>query len=265
MPNRPMKGYARRHEFRGGFYLQMEDTTRDSTILPLLAHDQGMTNPEDVHVNPVNDSYTGVSDSHECYGGSVINKLYLQLIVQSYATDMITRTMLIHGSFDDWDVKNEQDADKTIAQYLRVKSEATNENQIHPDWSGVDLANASSLGASVAGLTGGQTIESVAFDADDFEEKYSHSVVSGMLRKVTSGIRTGVIYEDRPYIERRWFDVPSNVKRINRNTFMGLLLDLPQASSHEQMYLGGDVTDPPLYVSFKVKFNEWNDMFNQDP
>ena len=87
-----------------------------------------------------------------------------------------------------------------------------------------------------------------------------------MLRKVTSGLREGIILRDRPYMEKRYFNVPSNVKRMNRYTFCGLLIDVPQMASHEQLYAGDVTTASDLIrIKYRVKFNEFNDNFNQDP
>jgi hypothetical protein len=270
MANKPMKEYGLHHRFNGYFELQLEDATSDSFILPLIHADAGMSDPDNVQVNPYSANFEDSVNTSSTYYDSVVNRINLRLRIsmpvagQETGIQAVTyQSMPIMCSFDDLD--KDVDGTNNVASFLELEYEDTNSNQVCPLWSGTDITG-SDLNAGVPNLTTDQTPESVAFNAVNFEKELKISRAGGLLKELTmGGLRTHVLYKDRPFYQNRWFDVPSRVKRQNKNTFLGLLFHLPSATQFgTQFYLADETTDiDHLRIGYEVNYNEFNDYFDQ--
>ena len=276
MPNKPLKEYPLRHKFEGSFELSMEQAAANDTFLPLFMCDQNKTTPhavDSVNVNPMSETADYDTDSGcTTFPNSVVNNVHLRLMVSMPIEDTtVTHALYIAGmvctSIDDVDADNE-DGTKTVGSVMKLKRETTNEDTVHPDWSGTDInALATLLPDDVPGLTGTQQIEAIDFDYDSYRDELFHGQLSGMLKKVTNGgLREYVIFRERPYMTDSWIKVSPRVKRQNKGTFCGILFHLPQSRNTRQFWDAAEVdaTKEHLRISYQVEFNEYNDNFNQE-
>jgi hypothetical protein len=262
------KPYGLYHKFEGEIGLRGEDANRETTILPLLAHDQGLQHPEEVHVNPSNDDYAGIQNSHTIYGNSKVHKMHitwnLSLLDDGNLNALIYKWAFITTSFKDIDLEDE-DGD-TIGSILKLQWEATNENQVHPIYNNTTVGPAGSAPPTVEGLTTSTVLEGVAMGENPLEEKIRVSSLGGKIKKsvMPGGLQRDVIYKDRPYVIDRWYDVPGKVKTGNRGMFCGLLLKVPQFGNVEQFYDEFHVTNKDHFrLGYEVEYWEYNDMFQQ--
>jgi hypothetical protein len=267
-----LKTYPRVHNMDGYFELSAESSTKKSTILPILFHDQGLTAPEDFIANPYNENFSSTTERMACYGGSKVERINLDLKIsipfaaKSEIDALMFRTMPIAVSFDD--IEKATPSGGTIGSILRLQREDTNEDTVHPIFGGTpyDLT-ADDLPSDVMGLTTDQNHEGISFDIPTFEKYMKYSTQKGLLKSLTQGgLRTHTLYSDRPYRENRWFDNPSKTKRMNNGTFLGLLFAVDQVDAGGQFWTSGETTAiSHLRVGWSLSYNEYNDAFNQQP
>lgn len=294
MPNKLMKEFPLVHQYEGSFGLGMDADTQNTTYIPLFYSDEGLTNPEDVHVSPQS-ATMATSTGGGTYFGSVINKIRVRIMLSipptadSYRTregnqatletsagtftavsaslassgvfdKLVYKTMLVHGAFEDFDTVDEQSG-VTVASSLGLVSATT---YTHPAYDNTAVFNSTGT-MTHAELTATGILENIIFNEDTFEDVIQESGVAGLVKKLTSGgLRTHVLLKQFASYRMNWFNVPSNVKRQNRNTFCGLMFHLPGAGGHEQFYLPAETTNVEhLRVQYDVRFNEYNDMFSQ--
>lgn len=257
-----------RHEFEYDFTLNAEAGGYDAVHLPFITHDQGKTNPEDVYTNYLNDSYAGIQ-AHPCtYGNSSVDKIFVEVVGNldkdndSACEFLRTKNVLVHGAFDDWETTCEEDSDASLLSYLGLKLEDTNENQVHPNYNGNKVEDFNTLDSAYVGLTTNQQMEHITFDAEKYDARYGHSSVSGMLHKISSGVRDVIVKKEMPIFESRWMDVPSNTIAQNRKTHLGMIIKLPQLGDSDQYYLATDFTSTKVHYHVKVKYNEKNPLFD---
>lgn len=271
MVNKPMKEYGLRHHYELTMGFTADDTTKRCTILPLLACDEGLTNPEDVNVNPSNSNKTPTQAHHTLYPGSVVNGIAVKfntcipvLGQETGIQAILFQTMMVATSFDDITTEDHSDG-QTIGDFIGLKKEATNENQIHPDWSGIDMLEGDTLDSAFVGLTGGQTMEYVNFSTINYDERKRDSQIAGKLKACTpGGLRTNIIRRESPFFRRNYVRTPAKVKRSNKGTFLGMLFNVPQVNGVDQFWIGAETTATThLRISAEVNFIEYNDMFNQ--
>ena len=265
---RPLPIHPLQHHYRGYFSLRAEDTTMDSTHLPFLFSDQNKGDPESIMTNPMSESITR-DDTASCYMGSTVYKFHLRLyavlpveIADADITAMLYRAGLIQHSFEDLTIADEAGSN-TVGSLLKIKQEDTNEDTVHPDWSGTDLDDSTTLDASVPGLTTNQQHESVAFNRITFDDHWEMSSLRGKLRKcMPNGMQDYLVYKDRPVIRDVWLDVPGAVQRMNKGTYWGALFDCPQEPT--QLYLASetDATKNHMRIHYECWFNEFNEQFD---
>ena len=276
MANKPLRAHPLRHAFKGGFELRGEDDSLNSTILPIFFCDQNKGDPSTRYVNPLRETgeYEGRVAEASTYPNSVINNVRVRLTISQSHDETNSRLealLYVAGtlalSFDDVDKKNE-DGSKTVGNVLRLQRETSNEDTIHPIWTGTDLTvNGNTLPSDVPALTSGQAQEVVAFDYEDYLDVMYSKILSGALKSVTmGGLKEYVTRKDTPYVTDTWYKVPSKVKRQNKGTFYGILFHLPQAGNTRQFWTTGEMTNTHdhIRINFEVEFNEYNDLFNQD-
>lgn len=262
--------YGLPHSEEVAFDMLSETETQNSTIIPIFMQDEAKGDPFDKNVNPAHSSFAE-DGGPTCYPNSDIRKVFTQLKIwmdkTARVTDnvefMVFQWMPIYCAFEeDVDIKDDKSG-SNIGLWTEMQNEDT-DKQSYPLWSGTDMNGGSGLHTDVPGLTGGQTIESVAFDADSFWDAWNYSSFRKKLMTICpGGLRTSIVYKDRPFIVGGWNNVVSKLKHMNPYTFCGLLLHLPQADHPDQMYAAADGTNAALKVSFKSFFYEYNDYFDQ--
>jgi len=274
MPNRQLKEYPLYHHYEGSFELSAENSAIDTTYIPFFATDEGLTNPEDVQVNPTNDNYQRQVD-WMCYKNSVINNVRLRLCL-NITSDVVSTTaeyqalkalvyryMPVGVTLDDIEL-DFKDGSQSISSILKLQKESSNLNQIHPTWNGSDLVYPTTLPSAAVGLTTNQNHEAVTFDQDNFEIEIASCELQQHLKRITQGgLRTGIVKLDSPIYDDTWYKVPSYVKRCNHWTFFGLLIHCPQMDATEQFHRASDLAGTGIKVGFDVQFNEYNDAFDQ--
>jgi hypothetical protein len=264
-------GHALPHFFTYAFELSAEDPTKQAVHIPLVACDEGLTNPENVNVNPKHTARTAEQAHHTIYPDSYVDGFMVDTKIYAKQQDsfkmhsIIYQSMVIAGGFEDFDVKDENDA--TIASLLALKKETTNENQVHPDWNGTDIGHSANLDAAYVGLTGGQTMEAADFTANDWtnlREGLKQSSVKEKLRKITKGgFKNHVIRYEQPSWRRGYVENP--VKRAIENSYVGIMAFLPQSSWTQQFYHSDETDATKLHLGMKIEvsFNEYNNEFYQ--
>ncbi len=266
--NKVFGRHALHHEFSSGIKLDAESTTADTTIIPLLACDKTLGNPDSIYVNPRNSNKTNSND-HLTYGSSVVKKIHynIKLAMDPAITDadvyaLRAYCMPITIRYDDLD---KEAIGETIGTYIPVV-EHTSDEKIVPNWSGTDLVGQLSDCWDGDGLTTDSKWESVAFDPQAFETALGEKPISPLLRKVTSGgLRGFDIRKEFPVSMSGTIQVPKKVQLQTEHTFYGLLVGLYQTSSSNQYYYAGDVTaGEHLYMNMSYSFFEWNKEFNQN-
>ncbi len=290
-----MKEYPCVHDFKGTVGFSMEDETRNTFILPILSCDESLTAPENVIVNRNSAAFDGVPgagvtesvrDNHHCFPRSVVNRIQIESFMncdtgssdvalasasQTHNYSVFYYVMPIKWSFDTpRNVNDETIASADIKSTLNITKDNA-ENSIEPDFSGVDMFSATSsstdiLATGVDGaLTTDQLWEGVAFDQDNLEKLMKFGTTNKLIKSATDGgLKKRMIKFENPVYENQWITNPSQTKRMNKFTFFGLMVHVPQVDSQHQFYHAGNMTAiEHLTWSFHVRFNEYNDLFNQ--
>ncbi len=282
----PPKGYRADeyplpHFFSHSFSLEAEDETKNSTILTLFRQTEACNAPETVEVNPTNDNFAqdGGTAIHR---GSIVPKLSLKMTVNMTKVAIETdgmraiefNWMPIYIAFlDNLDAEDEKTG--TDIEDILELQHSTDNKDVFPLHTGVNLTSGglspmSTVGYTEVfgdfGFTTDTVIESVAFDKKAFFNNLQFKTNASMLRKVTGSMKSVTITRDRPYkYYSNRFTYPS-VKRGNPYTYCGILFHLPQASDPEQYFQVTETTAiPHVDVNVLVRFDEWNNAFEQAP
>ncbi len=269
---RRVEQFPREHDFNMSFYLQAEDETKNSTILPIVMQDEGLGAPSALSTNPENAAYTGMPDAN-CFVDSEINKTFTELTFMltkgAIETDKIHALniafMPIGLAFPEvYDITDEVTT-TTIKGVLELTKEST-DRQGFPLYTTVKLAEkfsgSATKSAQSPGLTTTQVIESVAFDHEIFYDAIHYLKTAEKLKSVVGGLNWVTLTKNKPFrkilIKQR-----SASKRMNPYTFHGVLIHLPIGDSHIQLFDSGDtsIIDHVL-VQFRCRYNEWNQEFD---
>lgn len=299
MPNRLLKQFPRRHLYEGSVAFDIDDETKNSFLLPLVIADRGLTGAEGIVVNPVSDAYSvsAGTDSDEsgfskvrspfCYLESVVNRINLKFNMSINKTFInptntgtqwlpycVYKTMMICNSFGDLDTTT-ADGITELKDEMQLLRNESGQNMCLPNFSGIDLPLGSALatlaptsfpiGGGSGQLTTDRIWEAVAFDEDAFEDKLQDSELNAKMRANSfGGLRTGLLRANNPIVQNRWMSTPPKVKRMNAQTFLGLLIHIPVAGSNEQLLEPEHIAAGGSHVEFRfqVKFNEYHDLFN---
>ncbi len=285
-----MKEYPLAHDYAGQVGFSADSTSTTHTfILPLLACDERMTNPETINVNPASASFTGVPDAtasggvidnHLTYPGSVVNRIQIESFMniptaaKSETPTLIYYVMPIKWSFDvPYEVDDETVASTSITEILKITQHHSNK-YISPDFSNADMGSAtnSSTGIETGGaageLTASQAWEGVDFDQDLFERILKFGSLKKLVKSTTDGgLKSRIIKAEdaggSAIYENLWLTVPSKVKRQNKNTFYGLMIHVPLEGDNHQFFHGALSNISHLMWNFHVRYNEYHDLFNQ--
>ncbi len=290
-----MKEYPVSHDFSGTVGLSMEDETRNTFILPILSCDESLAAPENVDVHPGSVAFDGVPgaavtdsvrDNHHCFPRSVVNRIQIESFMNcdigttdiqlASASQQINYNVFYYAMLIKWAMDDPIDPDDDTISGTSLDDiipiiRDVNNSVVEPKFSGVDLFSATDAstdiqtGGSAGQLTTDQKWEGVAFDQDLFEKIMKFGTLSGLIKSVTGGgLKKRQISVETPRYENLWMDNPSKTKRMNKNTFFGLLIHVPQVDSQHQFYHATNMTAiEHLTWSFHVRYNEYNDLFNQ--
>jgi hypothetical protein len=270
MPNKAMKDYPLKHLFRGHFTLGGENEANNSTILPYVFSDQGKGDPMDVNTNPLHEDMTPIDQGASCYMGSVVNNIRVQYRLtipvagqENKIHAILYQTALYCHAFDDLDTI-EETSGNTVGSFMKLKKEATNEDTVHPDWSGTIL-NESTAMPSTDPFLPSATMRAVDLNMDTLKGKLVKGSASGMLKKlIPFGIKTGALKAEHPFFFDDWMKNHSRTKRMNKGTFLGQLWHVPQDGRN--YYLASETTNQNHFrVGYEIEFNEYNDNFNMLP
>lgn len=260
--------YPRPHALENKFNMNSYDANKRATIYPLIMQDEGLGDPGSYNANPLHASFATTGEVN-CYPDSRVNTIFcemeMSLTKAARLTDSIEelRVMIVPLYFAFKEVAETVDdiTGHTLLASLEMQKEAT-DRQMYPLFNGTDLSGPSkSIGANMPGLTTDQTIEGVAFDAEDFYNKLQWSTFSKRMSSSIGKIQWVSVRKDRAV--RRRFKLTPRVKRMNPYTFMGVLIYVPDTAFRWQVGSTGDTTNiDHLNVAMKTRYNEWNDNFD---
>lgn len=281
----PPRGYRQDeyplpHDTQYSFTLDGESETQNSTITTLFKMTELAATPELIEVNPTNLLFAedGGTSVHR---GSIIPKISLHmhaaLTKGAIETDKIRQMNLywipLYTSFEDSLLASDERTGITIESIIELQRNTTNK-VVTPLFSTVNLSSGGSQFLSTVphtevfgdmDLAGDAVLESVAFDLDTFMDARQFFSNAGMLKKVAPKVNKIVLTQDRYWeYHSNNFTYPT-VKRANPFTFCGILWHLPLASRFQYMS-AGDTTDiPHVQVNMSVRYDEWNNAFEQAP
>lgn len=268
LPNKQLREYPLRHKFQGYFELSAEDETKNTFILPILMPDQGKGDPTQLIANPMNDAFSPtVHDTPTTYTNSVVNNYRFELKVtvpvagqETGIYGFLYNAGIVCCSMDDLEADDESGS-YTIASTMKLKRETTNEDTVHPDWSGTQLT-ASTMSTTIPGLTAGAP-ESVAFNDATFDAVMNTSLRGKLKATVPDGLSDYIAKREVPFIApRRWYKTPAKVKRQQKGSFLGMMFHVPQGN--KQLYIADETTGiDHIRFTYEVAFNEYNDDFYQ--
>ncbi len=269
--------YPLHHNYTFGFGLDMDDaaSSKHSTIVPYAFQDNAIVDYETVKVNPENEDFTTRSEPN-CAAGSYVPRITVmwQAWAPSTEVDVLQfRTMKINiamlNRLDAFDKKTGND----IETLLELTHETTDEQTLVL-WNATKLYEGHGVNdyhANVAGLTGTQQPEGVAFDIEMFFDAMHYYTNKQMLRAVTQPMKkhfiNGALSTDRRQFEKvvntYSNSMPSICKYMHPYTFFGELFHLNASGSQQQFANIGDTTAVEhLTVIGHVRFNEYNPDWN---
>ena len=265
--------YPQPHNFSYQFKLNLEDETKNSAICTLLRTSEVATGVSAIEVNPRNAAFA--EDAGPLiHMGSIVPRLNITMLAK--ATDAVTSCILnympIYTAFLNNLEAADDKTDTQIEDVLMLQHDTTNKD-VYPLHANVNLEGAfsqplSSIAATEAfgdyGLTTDATMESVAFNKENFFDNLQYKTNSSMLKKVTGPMRSIVLGDERPYkFFSRNYTNPI-VKRGNPYTFCGILFHLPQVGQFDQVGFAGDTTNiAHVDIKLSCRFDEWNPEFDQ--
>ncbi len=247
-------------------------------IIPLIMNDDAMGDPMSFNTHPEHASFAEQAEPN-CYPDSEVRNFHAVLDIEVTKVHYLTRGVkspvqiqygLISCAFpEDLDAIDEKSG-LSLKEIIELQKETT-DRQCYPLSNTVDMKGPPSNYPTNVPLSG--LLESVAWDAALIRDQQRYGRLKGLLRKVLPlGIRTTFINTLRSTHKRIRFDfIPSNAKFINPYTFLGLLINVPDATTvalhipeDTQDFLYSEITIEDIGVNMflKVKFNERNPDFH---
>jgi len=275
------KGYLRAehplpHNLKFDFQMGMETgVPNQATYLPLIMNDEALVNADAVNANPRHASFAEADHSY-CHHDSIIPKMMVSFkakmtkgaIVTDEVRHIVFNWMPVYTSFLN---RLEAEDSKTAVQIediLELTHETVGKSVV-PTWSGSNITGDNielhaTPTTALMGLTTNAIPESVIFDKDQFYDALQFMTNAPMLRKVIGRMHTVHLTRDRIYSFYSSNFTNPMVKRINDYTFCGILVQIPQAGTPDQMILAADTTAID-HVAFaaQVRYDEWNSEFDQ--
>ncbi len=269
------------HDFQYQFSLDVEDETKNSTIVKLIAN-SGEAGAEAVEVNPSHAAFAEESGAL-CFTGSIIPKLSISITAKldqaAFDIDSIEHMMFkwmpIYTSFlNSLDAINLGCPASDIKTILELQTGG--KERVFPLFGGVDLPATvynhplSNINVTEtftnAGLTTDAKMESVAFDEQAFWDAKRYYTNKGKLNQITGSFKSVYLdYHRKPYTYFSNNFTNPTVKRMNPYTFCGILFHVPQADEIGQLCDDADVTTSVGHIDIGVRVNyeEWNVDFDQ--
>lgn len=272
--------YPQPHNFGYRFSLDAEDTTRDSTMIPLIRMSEKAFFADAQTVNPNNGTFaeeTGVTIHH----GSIIPRLNISISASitkaGIETDKIRGLRFmwfpIYMSFEEDYTAIDTSTSKEVEDILRLTHTVT-DRDAQPTY-GTKLTAASNHPLSTVndgdeaiadwGLTTDASLEAVAFDVEEFWDSMSYYQNKGKMAKVVGNIKNVLVTRDRPYIYTSNNYTHPKVKRGNDYTFCAIMFHLYQGTDFSQVFNETDVgtANDHLDIRIKCRYDEWHPLFDQ--
>ncbi len=267
--------YPLPHDFKCGFGLGIDGSTKNATIVPILFQDNALVDYETIKVNPENADFV-VSSKPNCHAGSYIPKAMMiweawspsaEIDVMKFYTMDIHTAML--NRLDAFDKKTGD----TIENILELQHETTDE-QAGPLYTGTKLYEGhgvNDLTTDVPFLTTSGQLEDVAFSPLKFFDALHYYTNKEMLRKVSGRMLTHVVAGSlakevslRNKIVSGYQNfIPGMCKFMHPYTYCGKLFNAPAVGDTRQYHLAAETTGiEHLTVQCRVRFNEYNPDFN---
>lgn len=270
---KPLKPFGLPHHMYGVFELSMENTQKRATHIPIAIADKSKTGAEDIVTAPGHKSFAGVQDTPMCFLDSTIGRVRIGMTVSMPASGQETGikglfwNLGIFGlSFEDIEADDPDDGVALTTLYGLEKD--SNADFVRPQYNGTDInggtAQSLYVGAqSEMGLTGGDNIEGVNYNAEVIEMYLRRGGMKSKIKKTLGGFKDMYVQYEQPYkMNRTWFDPPSNTKRMNEFTYFGLGIELPQAGGDMQFYDADETTAVNhLRIGYDIYYTEYNDAF----
>ncbi len=262
--------YPRPHNRLLQFQLSSVVADNYATIIPLIANDEGLGDPDLYKAHPEHASFTEVDDAN-CYPDSYINRLnvhiYLSLSKLCWNTDKIEElrcfVMPIYMSFLEDYTANDEKSTLDVSEILKLQKEST-DRQGYPLFNGTKLiGDILETGSLQAGLTTNTLLEGVDFSMGIFRDALQYYTNMGKLKNsVGYGKWYTVKRRGTKHISMN-IKLNSKVKRMNPYTFCGVLIYTPQTGSGYTLHISADDSAiQHLNVNVITRFLEWNENFD---
>ncbi len=255
------------------FMFELDDTTLDSTIVPILAYDEGLGTPSARETHPEHTSFAVVNEPN-CFVNSRVDNIYAELrfALTSKALDenlpsVRVSFMPIHMAFKEAYTAIDELSSTEVQDVLELQTEDTDRQGGPLYVAAKDMptafSNSSLVGTNVPFLDTTQSLEAVAFSDSNYYNSLQFRTIEGKLKQVQSGLKWLTLTKNRPFAKIR-IHMKSNVKRLNPFTFFGVLVNVPIFGKFQQPLDTNDITVATDYVrcDFGYRYNEWNPDFN---
>ncbi len=275
--------YPLPHNFDYKFSLHAEGSDKHATYATLLKATEQATGVDSVIVNPKNAAFAEDVGAL-IHMGSIVPRISVSinafLTKTAIETDAVRQVMFnwmpIYTAFLPSLEAQDDKTDTQIEDILELQHNPTDKDA-YPLFDGTKLSHVGSQPLSTIGrtevfgdygLATNATMENIAFDKELYYDAKSYYTNSAMLNKVAPKMHSALVTRDRPFHHFSNNFTHPTVKRGNPYTYCGILFYLPNVDKDEQLIAdAADVTNtsPILHVNMKVRYDEWNPMFDQSP
>ncbi len=266
------KWYARPHNYQISWAHGLESAVANqSTIVPISMYDEGLGTPSDYEANPRNAAFAEAGEPN-CYPESRVDFMYARIrfamtnaAIETDAIHILRfATMPIFVVFED-QTANDEKSGLDIGEILELQSEAT-DNQAYPLYNNVDMKEMATdlhvVPTNVPGLTGGTSLEGVAFQKAKYYDALHYYTNGNKLKTVQGGLKWHTLTRRKPTMDYT-ITQRSKTKSMQEKSFFGVLVYMPSSGDVDQHAVIADTTDiAHLRCDLTVRFNEWNGDFN---
>jgi hypothetical protein len=262
--------YPRPHDRQLQLLFSTVNSNQNSTIIPIIHHDEGLGDPNSYNANPMHSSFAE-SNSSNAYPDSEIRRIHarldLSLTKQCYDTDKIeilrVMVMPIYISFLEDLTAADEKTGSTIEDILNLTHETT-DRQTYPVYTGTDIyGDVTDLGTNTPGLTTDTDAEYVNFNPDQFWDAMTYYTNAGKLRKCIGKPKFFDVRKRSVSSLNMKISIKPKVKRMNEYTFCGLLIYLPEPATGRQLFnSSADSGVYHLQATLRERWLEWNENFD---
>lgn len=280
-----VKEYPQHHRLHYNFNLSHDDTgiLKRATFIPIVYNDDGII-ATDVDSNPMHASFAEVTDgacSPESKVFSISMKIQADMTILAWATDKLRNLKIqiipVAISFEDIDATDERTS-LTVGAILELMNGT--DNVTHPIYNN-DVITATTaqivdMGTNAQGLTATTALEHITMDVNQLFQMLSFGSNRGKLKSCIGGIITRTIAmtsgQAQPITNVRGLagttlnlkiNLPSKAKFMNKRTFFGVILRIPNSGSEDNYGSASDTTAVP-HITFNIRahFLSWNHSYN---